>query len=148
MPATVRKREDHRHGRNAVTHPDVATALAVYAAFESGDVATLTAVHDPQVTWVCPYPDLLAPTYEGVEAVLGYYAESSERTAGTLQAEPQSWTTDGQGHVAVVIRMQGTRPDGRALDMREVHLHTVTDGRITRVEQYVSDPAAGLAFWA
>jgi ketosteroid isomerase-like protein len=44
--------------------------------------------------------------------------------------------------------MTATRPDGRVLDDRQVHLFHLQDGRTAAVDQYVGDPAAVEAFWA
>ena len=55
---------------------------------------------------------------------------------------------DGQGHVAVLVRLRASRPDGRAMDGPQVVLVTVEGGRVRAVEQFVGDPAAVAAFWA
>ena len=55
---------------------------------------------------------------------------------------------DGAGHVAVLTRVSGTRPDGRAFDDRQILLFTIEDGRVRTVDQYVGDPPAVTAFWA
>ena len=55
---------------------------------------------------------------------------------------------DGQGHVAVPVRLSASRPDGRTIDDLQVVLVTVDEGRIRAIEQFVGDPAAVAAFWA
>ena len=55
---------------------------------------------------------------------------------------------DGQGHVAVPVRLSASRPDGRTMDGPQVVLVTVDNGRVRAIEQFVGDPAAVAAFWA
>jgi ketosteroid isomerase-like protein len=55
---------------------------------------------------------------------------------------------DGQGHVAVPVRLRASRPDGRTMDGPQVVLVTVQDGRVRAIEQFVGDPPAVAAFWA
>ena len=56
--------------------------------------------------------------------------------------------TDGAGHVAVLTRISGTRPDGRSFDDTQILLFTLTDGRARTVDQFVGDPTAVTAFWS
>ena len=56
--------------------------------------------------------------------------------------------TGGQGHVAVLVRLRASRPDGRTIDGPQVLLVTVEGGRVRAIEQFVGDPAAVAAFWA
>ena len=55
---------------------------------------------------------------------------------------------DGAGHVAVLTRISGTRPDGRTFDDTQILLFTLEDGRVRTVDQFVGDPTAVTAFWA
>ena len=74
--------------------------------------------------------------------------ESALLTAGTLHAEPQSVMADGEGHVAVPVRLSASGPNGRTVDGPQVVLVTVEGGRVRAIEQFVADPAAVAAFWA
>ena len=80
--------------------------------------------------------------------VVAYLTESALLTAGTLHAEPRSVMADGQGHVAVLVQLSASRPDGRAMDGPRVLLVTVEGGRVCAIEQFVADPPAVAAFWA
>ena len=60
----------------------------------------------------------------------------------------QTVLADGQGHVAVPVRLSASRPDGRTMDGPQVVLVTVDDGRVRAIEQFVGEPAAVAAFWA
>ena len=55
---------------------------------------------------------------------------------------------DGEGHVAVLVRLSASRPDGRSMDGPQMLFVTVEGGRVRAIEQFVGDSAAVAAFWA
>ena len=129
-----------------VTGVDV--VRAVFGAFASGDLAALSDLLHPDAIWHHRNDDRLGGIHRGAEAVIAYLTELALLTAGTLDAGPQSVMADGQGHVAVLVRLRASRPDGRTMDGPQVVLVTVEGGRVRAIEQFVGDPAAVAAFWA
>jgi hypothetical protein len=69
-------------------------------------------------------------------------------TAGTLRAVPQTVMADGEGHVMVLTRVSGSRPDGRTFDDQQILLFHVDGDRVRSVDQYIGNPTAVTAFWA
>jgi uncharacterized protein len=130
------------------TLTDVDVVRALFGAFASGDLAALSDLLHAEATWHHHNNDRLGGIHCGAEAVVTYLTESALLTAGTLRAEPQSVMADGQGHVAVLVRLSASRPDGRTMDGPQVVLVTVDDGRVHAIDQFVGDPAAVAAFWA
>ena len=55
---------------------------------------------------------------------------------------------DEAGHVAVLTRVSGSRPDGRTFDDTQLILFTLDTGLIRSVDQFIGDPSAVTAFWA
>jgi uncharacterized protein len=133
---------------STATITDTGVVRAVFAAFASGDLAALSDLLHPGATWHHHNDDRLGGIHSGAEAVIAYLTESALLTAGTLHAEPQSVMADGQGHVAVPVRLSASRPDGRTMDGPQVVLVTVDGGRVRAIDQFVGDPAAVAAFWA
>ena len=127
---------------------DVDVVRAVFGAFASGDLAALSDLLHADATWHHRNDDRLGGVYRGAEEIVAYLAESALLTAGTLDAEPQQVMGDGEGHVAVRVRLSAVRPDGRTMDGPQVVLVTVEVGRVRAIEQFVGDPAAVAAFWA
>jgi len=102
----------------------------------------------PDATWNHRNDDRLGGVKDGVDAIVGFLGESMELTAGTLRPVPEIFMPDGEGHVAVLTRISGTRPDGRRFDDTQILLFTLEQGRVRTVDQFVGDPTAVTAFWA
>ena len=133
---------------STATITDVDVVRAVFGAFASGDLAALSDLLHAEATWHHRNDDRLGGVYRGAEEIVAYLAESALLTAGTLDAEPQQVMGDGEGHVAVRVRLSASRPDRRTMDGPQVVLVTVAGGRVRAIEQFVGDPAAVAAFWA
>lgn len=133
---------------STATLTDVDVVRAVFGTFASGDLAALSDLFHPSATWHHRNDDRLAGIHDGADAIIAYLTESALLTAGTLHPEPQQVMADGAGHVAVLVRLRASRPDGRTMDGPQMLLVTVEDGRVRAIEQFVGDPAAVAAFWA
>jgi ketosteroid isomerase-like protein len=127
---------------------DIDVVRAVFGAFATGDLAALSDLLHADATWHHYNDDRFGGIYRGADGIIAYLTESALLTAGTLHAEPQQVMADGQGHVAVRVRLSAGRPDGRTMDGPQVVLATVEHGRVRAIEQFVGDPAAVAAFWA
>ena len=130
------------------TVTDVDVVRALFGAFASGDLAALSDLLYADATWHHHNDDRLGGIHRGADAIVAYLTELALVTACTLHAEPQSVMADGQGHVAVPLRLSASRPDGRTIDGPQIVLVTVQDGHVRAIEQFVGDPAAVAAFWA
>lgn len=127
---------------------DIDIVRAGFAAVAAGDMAGFAALFEPDARWNHRNDDRLGGIKEGVDAIVGFLAESMELTAGTLRPVPQVFLPDGQGRVAVLTGLTADRPDGRHLDVTQVLLFSVHDGRVRSVDQYIGDPTAVTEFWA
>ena len=123
------------------------TVRSGYQAFARGDVAALAGVFTPEAVWTHRNGGRFAGPKDGFQTIAAFFGESVELSAGTLRVEPTAFLSEGE-NVAVLVHMTGTRPDGRALDDRQVHLFHLRGGKTVAGDQYVGDPAAVEAFWA
>jgi ketosteroid isomerase-like protein len=126
---------------------DVAVVRAGFEAVANGDLAAFRDQFHADATWNHRNDDRLGGVHRGGDAIVAFLAESMTLTGGTLRAMPLSILTDGDGRVAVVTVVSGTRPDGRAFDDRQILLFTIERGRVRSVDQFVGDPKAVTAFW-
>jgi ketosteroid isomerase-like protein len=127
---------------------DVQAVLAGFQAVGAGDIPAFAAGFHADATWNHRNPDRLGGVKEGIDAIVGFLAESMELTAGTLRPVPEVFLPDGAGHVAVLTRISATRPDGRSFDDTQILYFTLDGDRVRRVDQFVGDPPAVTAFWA
>jgi ketosteroid isomerase-like protein len=128
---------------------DIAVVRAGFDALAGGDVAAFAEMFHADATWNHRNDDRHGGVHDGREAIMAFIGESAQLTAGTLRAVPQSPPmADGEGRVAVPVRVAATRPDGRGFDDAQVLLFVVDGGRVRSVDQYVGDPVAAAAFWA
>ena len=127
---------------------DVDVVRAGFQAISAGDIAGFAAMFHPDATWNHRNDDRLGGVKAGVDAIVKWLGESMALTAGTLRPMPEVFMPDGAGHVAVLIRISGTRPDGRTFDDTQMLLFTIESGRVHAVDQFVGDPTAVTAFWA
>lgn len=130
------------------TAVDADVVRGLFGAFASGDLAALADLLHSDATWHHHNDDRLGGIHRGSDAVIAYLTESARLTGGTLHAVPQSVMADGESHVAVLVRLSASRPDGRSMDGPQMLLVTVEGGRVRAIEQFVGDPAAVAAFWA
>jgi len=132
---------------SATANPDVAVVRGGFEAFGKGDMGAFAAMFAPDATWNHRNPDRLGGIHEGREGIVAFIAESGRLTEGTLRAVPEGILTDGAGRVAVLTRVSGTRPDGRAFDDLQILLFAVDGEAVRSVDQYIGDPPAVTAFW-
>jgi ketosteroid isomerase-like protein len=132
---------------NTDTASDADVVRAGFAALADGDLAGLGAMFHADATWNHRNDDRFGGVHRGRDAILAFIAESGQLTTGTLRALPEAVMADGDGRVAVLVRVGAERPDGRSFDDPQIMLFAVDSGHVRSVDQFVGDPAAGKAFW-
>jgi ketosteroid isomerase-like protein len=130
------------------TDADIAVVRAGFEAFALGDAPTFAGLFASDATWNHRNPDRFGGLHQGREAILAFIGESAQLTAGTLRVIPESFLGDGEGRVAVQVRVSATRPDGRSFDDPQLLLFVLDGEQVHSVDQYVGDPPAVTAFWA
>ncbi len=127
---------------------DVDAVRSGFAAVAAGDMAGFAAKFHPDATWNHRNDDRLGGIKHGVGEIVAFLGESMTLTSGTLRPVPEILMPDGAGHVAVLTRISGIRPDGRSFEDMQILLFTLADGLARSVDQFVGDPNAVTAFWA
>ena len=128
-------------------HPNEAVVRRLYTAFSAGDGEALASIFAPDVVWSTPGQSRITGEYKGLDEVLGLFALCGELTGGNLKVEPETVKAQGDTLVVSTHRVIAER-DGKKLDVHETERVMVEDGRITRVDESVSDQAASDAFWS
>ena len=118
----------------------------VFAAFAGGDPRALFEVIAEDATWRVPGSVQVARVYQGREEIFGLFRATRRLTDGTYRSELRWALADGEQAVAV-YRARGRRL-GRELDIDQVLLITLRDGRWQEVVALPTDPEAFASFWA
>jgi uncharacterized protein len=118
---------------------NVAIVKAIYAAFETGDVATVTAAMSPDIEWNeaenFPYSD--GNPYRGADAILGgVFARIGGEWDG-FAVEPREFV-DGGDTVVMTGRYKGTyKATGRTINAQVAHFWTLEGGKVVQFQQLV-----------
>jgi uncharacterized protein len=118
-----------------------------YKAFGEGDMDTLRSLFAADAVHSAPGNSPIAGEYKGIDDVLGYYAKLFELSDGTFTAELKSTRVEGDDKVVATHRDKAQRGD-KTLDQDETLTFTISGGKITRLVEKHSEPAAYDAFWS
>ena len=129
-----------------MAHPNEDLIRKGFAAFASGDMATLNDLFDDDIVWHAPGRNQLAGTFLGKEAVFGELQKVGELSGGTFKLEIHTVLADDE-HVVVLARATAER-EGRMLDDKSVQVFHVKDGKVTEQWLHPGDVYAGDEFWA
>jgi ketosteroid isomerase-like protein len=127
-------------------HPHVALIRRGYEAFNKGDVDTLRQIIARDCVQHVGGDSQASGEFKGVDAMLAYYGRLAELTDGTFRAEPELFTTDGNGHVIVVHHLTGTR-GGKTLDQRGALLFQIVADQAVDLLQCDEDLDESDRFW-
>jgi uncharacterized protein len=123
-----------------MAHPNEDLVRRAFDAFAKGDVDTLRELMDQEAVWHAPSQDPLEGEYRGVDAILGYFAETMENTGGTFRAELHDVVANDE-HVVAMYLARGER-EGRTLEDRSVLVSHVRNGKLGETWQYFEDQYA------
>jgi len=118
-----------------------------YAAFGTGDMATLDALFTNDVVWVVAGRSPLAGTYTGKADVFGkFFAGLGERSGGSLSIEIETVVADDD-HVVVLTRHTAAHA-GRTLDARNIDYYLLRDGQVAEARSTGFNVYENDAFYA
>jgi uncharacterized protein len=118
-----------------------------YAAFNTGDLETLTRLFDANVSWHTPGRGSLAGDQKGREATFTQFGRYAGETAGTFKAELRYVTAGDDGRVIAMHHNSGER-NGRRLAVDCCIAFEVKAGRITAGREHFYDLYAWDEFWS
>jgi hypothetical protein len=118
----------------------------LFDAFVQSDGFALRGLFAEEAVWVVPGRSLLAGTYSGRREVFRFLGRLRTETGGTYATQLVD-ALASEGRAAAVYHAQGRR-NGRTLDLDQVLLFRIEDGRIVEVTALPCDPAAFEEFWA
>ena len=106
-----------------------------YAAFQRGDIQSILRSLSGDVEWVAAPVEPVAGTYRGPNEVAKFF-ERVKETAEYTHFEPREYIAKGD-RVVVLGRYVGkARATGRTYDCEWTMVFTVTDGKVSRFQEY------------
>src|SRR5258708_40282726 len=102
-------------------HPNVELTRRGYAAFATGDLATMTELIADDVTWHVTGAGPLSGTYHGRGEVFGFFARLAEETAGTFRLDIHDVLANDE-HAVALCTLAATR-GGNSLPVPVAKLH-------------------------
>ena len=130
-----------------VEHPNAALARRIFAAFARRDGAAVVAALDDDVVWRVGGASPVAGEYRGRREVIDFLRMTTQETGGTYRSE-LLWAVADDERAVAVYRARGSRPDGRTIDIEQILLCRVADGRFLEVVAVPTNQVAFDAFWA
>jgi ketosteroid isomerase-like protein len=122
-------------------HQNAALVRRALDSLVSGDLATFCSAFADDVTWHVPGDGPLAGEYRGLPALLAFFARQEGLSDGTLKVALRD-VMASDDH-AVAWRQLTARRDSFALDVDEVLVFRIRDGRVCevwqRTDQYPMD---------
>jgi ketosteroid isomerase-like protein len=128
-----------------MAHPNEELVRKGFAAFQSGDMATVSELFTDDIVWHVPGRHQLAGDFRGKDEVLGAFKNTFELTNGSFKLEMHDLLANDT-HVIAMVHAMGER-EGRTLDDNSVQVFHVTDGKVSEQWLYPGDPYATDEFW-
>jgi ketosteroid isomerase-like protein len=129
-------------------HVHIEGIRRVFAAFGGGDKRALFEVIAEDAVWTVPGTSQVGRVYDGRPKIFDLFKETRRLTDGTYLSELR-WALADDEHAVAVYRATGERVGlGVSLDIDQVLLIDLRDGRWQRILALPTDPDAFTAFWA
>lgn len=126
---------------------NVARLRQGYEAFEKGDLDTLRDLMSPDIVWHAGGNNPLSGDYKGMDELFGYFGKLFEITEGVLSQEIHDVLANDE-HAIALTKVSARRPDGRTMDMNQVGVFHVADGKVTEAWVLPQDSRAADEFFA
>lgn len=127
------------------TTDDVDVVRRGFAAFSSGDMATLSELLADDAVWHVPGSGALSGTKQGRDEILSFFGELMTRSGGTLVVTLDD-VVGGDTHTVALNRNQATR-GANTLEQNAVIVFQLRDGRVAEARQFFEDTAINDKFW-
>lgn len=127
-------------------HPNLERSRAGYAAFASGDMATLNDLLSEDIVWHSGGNNILTGDYEGKEAVLGFFGRLMQESGGSFKNDIHDILANDEHGVALVTS-SATR-GGVSFEGNAVHIFHMRDGKMTEFWSFAEDQAKLDELWS
>ena len=118
-----------------------------YAAFNAGDMKTLSELFDESAHWHSPGRSTLAGDYKSRAAAFAYFGRLGGETGGTFKATLKHLLSSDDGRV-VGVHQNTAKRGAKQLDVLCCIIFELKNGRIVEGREFFYDVHAWDAFWS
>jgi ketosteroid isomerase-like protein len=129
-----------------MAHPNEDLVRRGFAAFGTGDIATLRELLADDVIWHIGGRSPIAGDYKGIDEVLGFFAQLAERAGGTFRIDVHDLLANDE-HVVALVKGTAER-DGKMLNDNGAQVFHVQGGKVTEEWFHAGDQYATDEFWS
>jgi ketosteroid isomerase-like protein len=113
-----------------MAHPNEELARRGYAAFATGDMATLDELFADDIVWHVSGRSPMSGDFEGKEAVLAYFGRLAQETGGNFRIEIHDMLANDE-HVVALTTANAERQGKSLENAKGVQIFHVRDGKLT-----------------
>ena len=115
----------------------VSVVREAYEAFGRGDIPTVLGLIDPKCVWIESASAVpIAGTHIGPEAVAKNVFAAVPANFTTFELVPGRFIASGDLVITTGVLKATAKATGRSMEAPYAHVFTVTNGKITRLENY------------
>jgi ketosteroid isomerase-like protein len=129
-----------------MAHPNEENLRKAYEAFGRGEIDGVMALLADDIQWHVPGQSPVAGDYSGKEEVGGFFMKLMELSEGTFRVDVHDVLANDE-HAVGLVKLTAKR-DGKSLDVNDVHVWHVRDGRFSEFWGQLHDQYAWDEFWS
>jgi uncharacterized protein len=129
-----------------MAHPNEDLVRRGFAAFGTGDIATLRELLADDIVWHVGGRSPITGDYKGKNEVLGFFAQLAERAGGTFRVDVHDMLANDE-HVVALVTGTGER-EGKTLNDNGAQVFHVQGGKVTEEWFHPGDQYASDEFWS
>lgn len=129
-----------------MAHPNEDLVRRGFAAFGTGDLATLGELFADDIVWHVGGRSPISGDYKGKDEVFGFFAQLAERAGGTFRVDIHDVLANDE-HVVALTKGTAQR-QGKTLTDSGAQVFHVQGGKVTEQWFHPGDPYASDEFWS
>ncbi|MFD2571567.1 nuclear transport factor 2 family protein [Spirosoma soli] len=133
--------------KSTMENQAAATVKTFLTAVQKGDQATFGALVHPNIQWNQPGSNRLSGTKKSSTEVFQMVGLMFEATANTLRLTDIKQLAVNGNKVACLVHWNGVQPGGGVLDVDNIDVYTVENGKIVEAAVYSADLKQEDYFW-